>query len=180
MQTMIFDENGRPTGFKTVKNNSNEILKRSDDLDFLKEDNDKFEDPFAKDYWNLYAGEEPLSPLKFTNGKTQEDVVKEIVDLSKTHKVIFLHGTCGTGKSAIALNVARVLGKASIVVPVKALQKQYEEDYITKKHVKKLDGSKMKIAMITGKDNHDSIYLPGISCADKSLPENIKIHEKNS
>ncbi len=134
-------------------------------------------------YWSLYTSdngvETNLVPLKFTNNKTQEDVVKEVVDLSKQHKVIFIHGTCGSGKSAIALNIARVLGKSSIVVPVKALQRQYEEDYITKKYLRRSDGKKMKIAMITGRENHDSIIRPGISCADPSLPENIKITEKN-
>ncbi len=140
---------------------------------------------FAGKYWSLYLNnngvETNLEPLKFTNGKTQEDVVREVVDLAKDkgHKVIFIHGTCGSGKSAIALNIARVLGKSSIVVPVKALQKQYEEDYITKKYLRKGDGRKMKIAMITGRDNHDSIINPGVSCADPSLPENIKIIEKN-
>ncbi len=177
MQTLIFDESGKPKGIKKEKID----LKTSDSLDFLKEDEEKnkFEDIFSRDYWNLYSDKEFLKPLKFTNGKTQEDVVKEVVDLSKKHKVIFMHGTCGSGKSAIALNIARVLGKSSIVVPVKALQKQYEEDYITKKHVKKVDGGKMKIAMMTGKDNHDSIIRPGVSCADPNLPENIKITERN-
>ena len=33
------------------------------------------------------------------------------------------------------------------------------------------------MAVITGKDNHDSIIRPGISCADPTLPENIKITE---
>jgi len=78
------------------------------------------------------------------------------------------------------LNIARILGKASIVVPVKALQKQYEEDYITKKWLCKKNGNKMKIAMVTGKDNHDSIIKPGVSCADPLLPENIKLIERNS
>src|SRR3990172_2155734 len=139
--------------------------------------------PFSDKYWSLYSNingaETRLQPLRFTNGKTQEDVVREVVDLSKKHKVIFIHGTCGSGKSAIALNIARVLGRASIVVPVKALQKQYEEDYISKKFLKNPNGKKMKIAMITGRDNHDSIINPGLSCADPSLPENIKIVEKN-
>ena len=88
-------------------------------------------------YWSLYLSEKgietKLPPLKFTNNKTQEDVVKEVVELSKEHKVIFIHGTCGSGKSAIALNIARILGKSSIVVPVKALQKQYEDDYTNNK-----------------------------------------------
>lgn len=155
-----------------------EPLKTSSSLEFLKEDGD-VGDIISKDYWSLYSGEEKLEPLKFTNNKTQEDVVREVVELSKNHKVIFIHGTCGSGKSAIALNIARVLGKSSIVVPIKTLQKQYEEDYIGKKYLRKSDGKKMKIAMITGRDNHDSIIIPGSSCADPTLPENIKLVEKN-
>ncbi len=37
----------------------------------------------------------------------------------------------------------------------------------------------MKIAMITGRDNHDSVIEPGKSCADPFLPDTIKITEKN-
>jgi len=166
-------------------------LRKSEDLEFLKEDSEDkgdgreekvkgAEDIFEKSYWNLFSGEDELKPLKFSNGKTQEEVVKEIVSLIENgKKIIFLHGTCGTGKSAIALNVARVLGSASIVVPVKALQKQYEEDYMQGKWLKMNSGRKMKIAMITGRDNHDSLFFPGKSCADPELPENIKITEKN-
>ena len=94
-------------------------------------------------------------------------------------KVVLVHGVCGTGKSAIALNIARSVGKASIVVPVKGLQRQYEEDYTHTKYVLKQNGQKMKIAMITGRENHDSIIKPGISCADPFLPDTIKITEKN-
>ncbi len=136
-------------------------------------------DIFENPYWSLYRGDVSLEPLKFSNGKTQEDVVKEILEKTKEYKVIFLHGTCGSGKSAIALNVARALGKASIVVPVKALQRQYEEDYIKDKYLKKTNGKKMKISMITGKDNHDSVFIPGKSCASLELPENIKLVDKN-
>lgn len=49
--------------------------------------------------WNLYEGEKFLEPLKFSNGKTQEDVVKEVVQAVKEgNKIIFIHGKCGTGK----------------------------------------------------------------------------------
>ena len=121
-----------------------------------------------------------LCTLPSPTSSMQEDVVKEIYDLIKSgEKVIFLHGACGTGKSAIALNLARVLGKASIIVPVKALQKQYEEDYLNKKYLLNSFGQKIKMAVITGKDNHDSIIRPGISCADPTLPENIKIKRYN-
>ncbi|HUS49939.1 MAG TPA: DEAD/DEAH box helicase family protein, partial [Candidatus Paceibacterota bacterium] len=70
--------------------------------------------------WSLYQDNKFLEPLKFSNGKSQKDIVKEILDLiKKGNKIIFVHGICGTGKSAIALNVARKLGKASIIVPGK-------------------------------------------------------------
>lgn len=185
-----FDENGRPLPMKSSKNSSifnfrkkrqekTRKLRDSSSLGFLKDDK-SVGDIFSRNHWSLFEDEKRLNPLKFSNGKTQEDVVKEIVDLAKEkHKVIFLHGTCGSGKSAIALNVARSLGKASIVVPVKALQTQYEEDYITKKYLRKANGDKMKIAMITGKANHDSLIRPGISCADPYLPENIRLVERN-
>lgn len=156
-------------------------LKTSDSLEFLKEEvSPAMESIFEKEHWSLKNSSADLKPLKFSNGKTQEDVVREILGLiNDGHKVIFLYGTCGTGKSAIALNIARGLGKASIVVPVKALQRQYEEDYMGKMSVVKKNGRKMKIAMLTGRENHDSIFFPGKSCADPSLPENIKITEKN-
>ena len=94
-------------------------------------------------------------------------------------KVVLIHGMCGTGKSAIALNIARILGKTSIVVPVKGLQRQYEEDYMNKKYLIKPNGRRMKIAMITGRGNHDSIIQPGVPCDEPTLPELIKLTEKN-
>jgi len=154
-------------------------LKTSSSLEFLK-DSVQLDNSADTEFWSLYENDKPLEPLMFSNGKSQEDVTKEIVGLIKGgQKVIFLHGVCGTGKSAIALNVARAMGRASIVVPLKALQKQYEEDYMGDKHVIKPDGTKMKIAMITGRDNHDSIIFEGKSCADPFLPDTIKITEKN-
>ena len=155
-------------------------LKTSDSLEFLNEEEKKFENIFEKEYWSLYENDKPLEPLRFSNGKTQEDIVKEIVELIRSgKKIIFLHGVCGTGKSAIALNIARVFGKSSIVVPIKSLQKQYEKDYMGNKYLLKPNNKKLKIAMITGRDNHDSIIIPGVSCADPTLPDTIKITEKN-
>jgi len=176
---LIFDEFGRFAGIKgqEIKREAKKELKTSDSLSFLK--NDRFENISDRGYWNFYIDNKSAEPLKFSNGKTQEDIVKEIVELIKNgKKIIFLRGACGTGKSAIALNVAKIVGKTSIVVPVKALQKQYEDDYLNKKYVLK-NNMKMKIAMITGRDNHDSVFMPGVPASDIHLPENIKITEKN-
>jgi len=113
--------------------------------------------------WSLYqkidGREEFLKPLVFSNGKTQEDVVREVVEeIKKGTKVIFINGVCGTGKSAISLNIAKEIGRASVVVPVKALQKQYEHDYVNKKWLLK-NGKKMKIEIITGRQNHICPFL---------------------
>lgn len=130
--------------------------------------------------WSLYANERLLDPLIFSNKQTQADVVEQAVKAVKSgSKVIFIHGVCGTGKSAIALNIARRLGRASIVVPVKALQQQYEEDYMGKKYVLKSNGKKMRISMITGRENHPSLIKDNANCADPTLPDTIKINERN-
>ena len=141
---------------------------------------DKFDNSQDTEYWSLYKDKQKLNPLKFSNGKTQEDVVKEVINLIKSgKKMVFLHGVCGTGKSAIALNIARILGKASIVVPIKSLQRQYKKDYMGDMFLLKPNGEKLHISMITGRDNHDSLFEPGVSCASPFLPDNIQIIEKN-
>ncbi len=133
-----------------------------------------------KSHWSLCENNKKLEPLKFSNGKTQEDVVNEVVNLiKKGKKVIFIQGVCGTGKSAIALNISKALGRGSIVVPIKSLQRQYEHDYIDNKYMLKENGDKLNITIITGRDNHDSVIKPGISCADPFLPDTITMTEKN-
>ena len=110
--------------------------------------------------WSLYKKDECLKPLKFSNGKTQEDVVKEVLGkIKEGKKVIFIKGVCGTGKSAIALNIARSLGKASIIVPGKTLQNQYKKDYEGDKYLKKDNGQKLKISVMTGRRNHKCRFL---------------------
>ena len=199
MERMKFDSQGRLIGVdgRIISNEKKETSKKFNKRPYSSsEENDEFFDEELRrseervlrkieknidgNYWSLYKDGKRLEPLKFSNGKTQEDVVKEVVELiNRGNKVIFLHGMCGTGKSAIALNIARILGRTSIVVPVKNLQRQYEEDYMRKMCVYKRDGEELKISMITGRDNHDSIFFPGKSCADQFLPDTIQIIEKN-
>ncbi|MFH1325706.1 MAG: helicase C-terminal domain-containing protein [archaeon] len=110
--------------------------------------------------WNLYRQKKLLEPLIFSNGKTQEDVVKEVLNaIKKGEKIIFIRGICGTGKSAIALNIAKSLGKTSIIVPGKNLQNQYKKDYETDKYLLKNNGEKLKISIITGRNNHKCNFL---------------------
>lgn len=111
--------------------------------------------------WSLYDEKgDALKPLVFSNGKGQDDVVKEVVSAIKEGvKVIFIKGVCGTGKSAIALNIAKELGRASVVVPIKSLQKQYEDDYTNKKYLLKENGEKLRIKVLTGRANHECPFI---------------------
>jgi Rad3-related DNA helicase len=110
--------------------------------------------------WSLYENEKFLEPLKFSNGKTQEDVVKEVIQsIKEGNKIIFIHGKCGTGKSAIALNIAKEIGKTSIVVPSKTLQQQYKRDYENIKYILDKKKRKLKISVITGRNNHKCRFL---------------------
>lgn len=110
--------------------------------------------------WSLYQKEKFLEPLKFSNGKSQEDIVKEVLNCIKQgNKIIFIHGVCGTGKSCVALNIARKLGKSSIVVPGKNLQNQYKKDYEENKYLIKENGERLKISVITGRKNHICKFL---------------------
>jgi len=158
--------------------------------------------------WSLKEKDIELKPLIFSNGKNQDDIVNEVLDAIKEgNKLIFIHGACGTGKSAIALNIAKHFDKTSIVVPIKNLQRQYEQDYSNKKHILKNEGKKLKIKVITGRNNHICPFLkenefvrgeknsrlnfflmpadklieenPNISCDNKLLPCTIEIKEKN-
>ena len=182
---------GRPirhTGNCLICNIKNKRIKKSrkfetsfpQESQTFPQESQKLDNSQDTKYWSLYKDGMKLPPLRFSNNKTQEDVVEEVVNLIKAGtKVIFLHGVCGTGKSAIALNIARVLGKSAVVVPVKGLQRQYKEDYMEKMFLLKPNGEKLRISMITGRANHDSLFKPGISCADPFLPDTIQIIEKN-
>ncbi len=126
-----------------------------------------------------FSGEK-LAPLKFSNGKTQEDIVREVLDAIKSGtKIIFVKGVCGSGKSAVALNLAKHFNKTSIVVPIKSLQDQYEKDYTQKNFILKEDGKKLNIAVIKGRGNFPCIFNRGAMADDEYLPCDIELREKN-
>ncbi len=130
--------------------------------------------------WSLYnQKEELLPPLQFSNGKTQEDVVQEVLaKIREGHSIIFIHGACGTGKSAIALNIAKELGRASIVVPVKYLQAQYREDYTNKLSIKR-ENKNLTIKILDGRNNHKCLWNQQVHADDKFLPCSIEVKKEN-
>jgi len=112
-----------------------------------------------KSGWSLYEDKRELDPLVFSNGKSQSDIVNEVINaIEQGHKIIFIKGVCGSGKSAVALNLAKEIGRTSIVVPIKSLQEQYIKDYTGKKYVLKNE-KKLKIASIAGRKNFKCRFL---------------------
>ena len=129
--------------------------------------------------WNLYENKKFLPPLKFSNGKTQEDVVNEVLEsIRKGYKINFIKGVCGTGKSAIALNVIKEIGRGSIVVPVKSLQSQYMDDYTKRMYLLTKKGERMKISTIMGRGNFKCAY-GDCPANNPELPCTIEIKEDN-
>lgn len=128
--------------------------------------------------WSLYEENNFLKPIKFSNGKTQEDIVNDVLkSIEEGYKIIFIKGVCGTGKSAIALNIAKEMGKTCIVVPGKTLQSQYKEDYENKKYLLGKNGEKLKISVITGRNNHKCKFLEEENAPVFREEKNLKLNE---
>lgn len=186
---LVFNDDGTislPDSILRDKEREQKVRKlkiKEDDLDIWDDpaqDDEKHntgDDVFG---FNLYNDGKKLNPLIFSNNKSQSDVVDEVVNhINNGKKVIFIRGVCGTGKSAIALNIGKKLGRASIVVPGKSLQRQYHDDYSISKYVLRNDHKKLKIKVISGRDNHACKFMPGKTANDSLLPCKIEIKESN-
>jgi len=133
-----------------------------------------------KSDWSLYEDEKELSPLVFSNGKSQSDIVNEVINaIRQGYKIIFIKGVCGSGKSAVALNLAKEIGKTSIIVPIKSLQEQYIGDYTGKKYVLK-NNKKMKIFPIIGRKNFKCRFLQENQIGQEIQRENKETNAKLS
>ena len=130
--------------------------------------------------WSLYNKKEYLKPYVFSNGKSQSDIVNEVMEaIKKGYKIIFIHGFCGTGKSAIALNIAKEIGRTSIVVPVKNLQNQYFEDYTNNLHINKNNNEKLKISVMFGRQNFRCTFSDEMA-DNLSLPCTIDVNYREN
>jgi hypothetical protein len=88
--------------------------------------------------WSLSEENKELKPLCFSNGKSQEDVVNEILkEIEKGEKIIFVHGVCGTGKC---------LEKDSLV-----FCKPLNENAYSYYKIKELEGKRGKIISLDEK-----------------------------
>jgi len=121
--------------------------------------------------WGLYRNGKLVPPLSYSNGKTQKDVIEEIVEAFESYDIVALQGGVGTGKSAIAIHVVAHVGngKGIIVVPTKILEDQYTDDYGGGKFKVVLNGSEVKFSSIMGRSNFRCIYYGG-SAGSAVLP----------
>jgi hypothetical protein len=126
--------------------------------------------------WNLKNDNEIVSPLVYSNGKSQIDIVNELISELKTSDIVILKGAVGTGKSAIALHLIKYFGKGIIVVPTKVLEKQYQRDYCY--------GGKYNIGIdiqyMLGKSNFHCKRQPKLTCGSKYTLCSMKLKEGES
>ena len=187
MSQLLFNEDGSielPDSIKRDIEKSNiKNRKRQDKLDIWEEpefNDQKYNLNDDVSGFNLYKNNQLLEPLEFSNMKSQKDIVNEVINAIKSgKKTIFIRGVCGTGKSVIALNIAKILGSASIIVPGKALQKQYWKDYSHDCYILKDNHTKLKIKIITGRENHRCLFCKDCNVANPELPCKIEIKEAN-
>ena len=121
-------------------------------------------------YWNVTDREgNPVNPLEF-EGRTQADVVKEIIDAFGSYDIVFFVSPTGTGKSLIAMNViANAFSAGIVVVPTKHLQKQYYNDFNPESGKFKIPG--IDIRFILGRNNFRCPNVENtLRCDHPSLP----------
>ncbi|MEM2925797.1 MAG: helicase C-terminal domain-containing protein [Methanocellales archaeon] len=127
--------------------------------------------------WGFYnqLGEE-LPPLVFSNGKTQQSIIEEIIQAFKSNDIVFLKALVGSGKSVIATTICKLMGRGIIVVPVKKLQEQYENDYSAKRYID-LGSGRARIKQIKGRGNFKCPSYGG-SASRRDLPCTRKLSKE--
>ncbi len=123
---------------------------------------------------NLYDQNGPLEPRRYSSGKTQIDLIEEILDAFDGDDIVFFKGTVGSGKSVIGIRTILELGRGVVSVPTKVLSDQYAASYERDKYFVKEDGSRGKIGILKGRRNFRCMFSAEkereTSCASSALP----------
>jgi len=143
-------------------------------IDFLRSHLKKVNEYVKDDVLSL-IGSEFIVWDKIKSIKYAKDDITYDLEVPEYHN--FIANGIIVHNSAIALNIAKELGRASIVVPVKALQKQYADDYLEKKYLLKENGEKLKIKVITGRQNFECPFLKERKDFDLKREKNAKIED---
>ncbi len=131
--------------------------------------------------WNFQnSNNECISPLIYSNNKSQEDVTNEIIETFKTHDVVTVKGGVGSGKSVIALHLVSHYGSGIIVVPTKILERQYVDDYCGNRYHFDMGGQHFPIHFMFGKGNFNCRFSGNSQCTDPDMPCNQKLSHDES
>ncbi|MBU2053265.1 MAG: hypothetical protein KJ721_03410 [Nanoarchaeota archaeon] len=165
-------------GFKKIRKDKSvktPFVFNQQKIDFLREHIKKINEYIRDDNLSFICKEEIIwDKIKLIehigNGETYD------LEVPKHHN--FIANGMIVHNSAIALNIAKKLGKASVVVPIKNLQAQYERDYGSAKHILDKNGKKLKISVITGRANHKCKFIERGGEIPKIKREiNSKLHD---
>ncbi|MGC8817648.1 MAG: hypothetical protein ACP5PX_07670, partial [Candidatus Hadarchaeum sp.] len=130
--------------------------------------------PAGKIKFCLYGEGGQLEPRRYSSGKTQADLIEEIVRAFKDNDIVFLRATVGSGKSAVGLRTIMEFGRGIVSVPTKVLSDQYAAAYEGEKYFLKEDGSRLKIGILKGRRNFRCRFQADkgrdVSCDSSSLP----------
>lgn len=122
----------------------------------------------------LYNSSGALPPRRYSSGKTQLEVIQEILDAFEESNVVFFRGMVGSGKSVVGIRTAIEFGGGVVVVPTKVLSKQYAESYEGEKFFLREDGSRVKIGILKGRQNFPCLYARArgweVSAAGTKIP----------
>jgi Rad3-related DNA helicase len=130
--------------------------------------------PTGKIDFRLHDKNGPLEPRRYSSGKTQIDLIEEILKAFQGNDIVFLKATVGSGKSAVGLRTVMEFGRGVVSVPTKVLSDQYAAAYEGDKYFLKEDGSKAKIGILKGRRNfrclHQADRGKEVSCDSTALP----------
>lgn len=128
----------------------------------------------------LYEDGEKLESLEYSSGKTQTEVVGEILEAFESHNLVWLDGKVGSGKSVVGIRTALEMGGGTFSVPTKVLSDQYYEDYYAGDKQFMVSGKiPARISVFKGRGNFKCPYLKDLhpdwedeklTCQNRALP----------
>lgn len=167
-------------GFKKIRADKNvytPFVFNQRKIDFLREHIRKVNEQINDDALSFICNKNILWDKVKSIEYAKED---ETYDLEVPEHHNFIANGIVVHNSAIALNLAKEIGKSSVVVPIKNLQMQYKKDYGEgQKYLLKNNNEKLKISVMTGRNNHKCRFLEDNQNAIPRITREIdsKLHD---
>lgn len=115
-----------------------------------------------------------MQPRRYSSGKTQLDLIGEILEAFESTDLVFLRGMVGSGKSVVGIRSILELGRGVVSVPTKVLSDQYAESYEGDRYFLKEDRSRTKIGILKGRGNFPCPFMKklghDVACDNRTIP----------